>query len=51
MSDEGKFTLWSFMTHAGLIVKIVIFLLFISSIISWAIIFQRAYLVKKCVMK
>ena len=47
MGDESKSTLWSFVIHAGLIVKIVIFFLFIASIVSWSIIFQRAYLVKQ----
>lgn len=47
MGNESKFTLWSFVTHAALMVKMVIFLLFISSIISWALIFQRAYLIRQ----
>ncbi|MBW5803064.1 protein TolQ [Coxiella endosymbiont of Ornithodoros amblus] len=46
-------TLWSFVAHASLIVKMVIFLLFLASITSWTIIIQRVFFVKRtrCEMK
>lgn len=40
-------TLWSFVAHASLIVKMVIFLLFLASIASWSIIIQRVFFVKR----
>ena len=39
--------LWSFISDAGIIVKTVIFLLFLASIASWAIILQRIFLIKQ----
>lgn len=39
-------TLWSFISHAGFIVKLVISILFLASITSWAIIFQRLILLR-----
>ena len=43
----GEPTVWSFVTHASLIVKAVILILFFSSIVSWAIIFERIVLLKQ----
>ena len=34
-------SLWSFVANAGLVVKIVLLLLFLASIVSWTMIFQR----------
>jgi biopolymer transport protein TolQ len=39
-------SLWSFVAHAGLVVKLVMLLLFITSIISWTFIFQRGIFLK-----
>lgn len=40
-------TLWSFITHASWVVQLVMILLFIASILSWTIIFQRTLLFKQ----
>ncbi|MFV9989054.1 MAG: protein TolQ [Coxiella endosymbiont of Dermacentor nuttalli] len=40
----NELTLWSFISHTSFIVKLVIAILFLASIISWAIIFQRLIL-------
>ncbi len=44
MSDTS---LWTFITHADLVVKLVLIILCIASIISWTIILQRARLIRK----
>lgn len=41
-------SLWSFIIDAGAVVKLVMLLLFITSIASWTIIIQRTLLFKKC---
>ena len=43
----GEPTLWSFISGVGIVVKTVIFLLFLASIASWAIILQRIFLIKQ----
>lgn len=40
-------SLWSFVADAGLVVKIVLLILFFTSIISWTIIIQRSLLFKR----
>lgn len=40
----NELTLWSFISHTSFIVKLVIAILFLASIISWTIIFQRLIL-------
>lgn len=45
MATDANF--WSFITDAGLVVKIVMTLLMTASVISWAIILQRAMFLKK----
>lgn len=40
-------TLWSFISDAGIVVNAVVFLLFLASIVSWAIILQRIFLIKQ----
>lgn len=40
----GEPTLWNFVSHTSFIVTLVIFLLFLASITSWTIIFQRIVL-------
>lgn len=43
----GEPSLWSFIINAGFVVKVVIMILLLASIASWAIIIQRALLLKK----
>lgn len=43
----GEATLWSFISSASFVVKLAIFLLFLASIASWAIILQRIILFRK----
>lgn len=44
---DSQLTLWSFIRDAGIVVETVIFLLFLASIASWAIILQRIFLIKQ----
>ena len=43
----GEPSLWSFIINAGFVVKVVIMILLLASIASWAIIIQRALLLKR----
>ena len=43
----GEPTLWSFISHASFFVKLIISLLFLASIASWTIIFQRVFLLRQ----
>ena len=43
----GEPTLWSFISHTSFIVKLVISLLFLASIASWTITFQRLFLLRQ----
>lgn len=44
-------SLWSFIIHAGFLVKLVMLLLMSASIASWALIFQRSRLLKKTALE
>lgn len=41
-------SLWSFIADAGPVVKVVLLILFLTSILSWTIIIQRSLLFKRC---
>ena len=43
----NQLTLWGFISDADIVVKTVVFLLFLASIASWAIILQRIFLMKR----
>lgn len=44
---SSELTLWSFISNASIVIKTVIFLLFLASVTSWAIIFQRVFLIRE----